>query len=112
MWADREMHLDEALELIARAVSLDPENSAYLDSLGWVHFRRGDLAEAERWLRRAVALGDDVGDGTIHCHLGEVLVARGDLEEGRRFLQSGLDMGCENPDHVRSLLERTENDEP
>jgi tetratricopeptide (TPR) repeat protein len=111
MWADREMHLDEALELIARAVALDPENSAYLDSLGWVHFRLGDIAEAEHWLRRAVDLGGNLGDGTIYCHLGEVLLAGGERAEARRYLVLGLDMGCEDPDHVRSLLERTEDEQ-
>jgi tetratricopeptide (TPR) repeat protein len=110
MWADREVHLEEALELIARAVSLDPGNSAYLDSLGWVHFRLGDLAEAERWLRRAVDLGGNLGDGTIYCHLGEVLLVGGDRTEARRYLVLGLDMGCEDPDHVRSLLDRADNE--
>ena len=110
MWADREVRLDEALELIARAVSLDPENSAYLDSLGWVHYRLGDLAEAERWLRRAVDLGGNLGDGTIYCHLGEVLLAGGDRTEARRYLVLGLDMGCEDPDHIRSLLDRTDDE--
>jgi tetratricopeptide (TPR) repeat protein len=112
MWADREMHLDEALALIAGAVALDPENSAFLDSLGWVHFRLGDLDEAERWLRLAVDLGGDLGDGTIYCHLGEVLLAGGARDEGRHYLLRGLDLGCEDPDHVRSLLERTEDEQP
>jgi len=110
MWAERDVHLDKALELIAHAVALDPENSAYLDSLGWVHFRLGDLAEAERWLRRAVELGGNLGDGTIYCHLGEVLLVGGDRTEARRYLVLGLDMGCEDPDHVRSLLERTDDE--
>ena len=110
MWADRKMNLDQALELIARAVALEPDNSAFLDSLGWVHFRLGDLEQAEHWLRRAVDLGGDLGDGTIYCHLGEVLLAGGDRDEGRRYLLLGLNMGCENPDHVRSLLERTEDE--
>jgi Flp pilus assembly protein TadD len=112
MWADREMHLDRALELIAHAVALDPENSAYLDSLGWVHYRLGDLDQAEHWLRRAVDLGGNTGDGTIYCHLGEVLMVNGDREEGRRYLLIGLDMGCEDPDHVRSLLEREDDAAP
>jgi tetratricopeptide (TPR) repeat protein len=112
MWADREMHLDRALELITHAVALDPENSAYLDSLGWVHYRRGDLDQAEHWLRRAVDLGGNSGDGTIYCHLGEVLLSNGDREEGRRYLLIGLDMGCEDPDHVRSLLEREDDAAP
>jgi Flp pilus assembly protein TadD len=98
--------------LIAGAVALDPENSAFLDSLGWVHFRLGDLDEAERWLRLAVDFGGDLGDGTIYCHLGEVLLAGGDRDEGRHYLLRGLDLGCEDPDHVRSLLERTEDEQP
>ena len=105
MWADRAVHLDEALELIARAVATDPDNSAYLDSLGWVHYRLGDLDEAEHWLRRAIDVDGNLGDGTLYCHLGEVLLAGGQADEGRRFLLLGLDMGCEDPEHVRSLLE-------
>jgi len=111
MWADREVHLDEALNLIARAVALDPENWAYLDSLGWVHYRLGDFEQAEHWLRRAADLGGDLGDGTIYCHLGEVLLVNGQPEEGRRYLLLGLDMGCEDPEHVRALLER-EDEQP
>ncbi len=109
LWADRDVNLDQALELIGRAVSLDPENPAYLDSLGWVHYRLGDLDEAEHWLRRAIDLGGDIGDGTILCHLGEVLLAGGETEEGREFLLIGLDKGCEDPEHVRSLLSRADD---
>jgi tetratricopeptide (TPR) repeat protein len=105
MWANREVHLDEALELIVGAVTNDPDNSAYLDSLGWVHYRLGDLDEAERWLRRAIDVDGNLGDGTIYCHLGEVLLAAGQPQEGRRFLLLGLDMGCEDSEHARSLLE-------
>jgi tetratricopeptide (TPR) repeat protein len=112
MWADRNVNLDEALQLISHAVALDPENSAFLDSLGWVHYRLGDFGEAEQWLRRAVDLGGDVGDGTVYCHLGEVLLVSGDRDDGRRFLLMGLDMGCEDPDHVRSLLEESNDEKP
>ena len=40
MWAEHNMHLDEAEEMIGRALQLDPNNGAYLDSLGWVHYRK------------------------------------------------------------------------
>jgi len=108
LWADRGVRLDEALELINIAVSLDPENAAYLDSLGWVHYRLGAMEEAEYWLRRAIEIND--GDGTLLAHLGEVLVARGQVEEGVRYLRLGLDLGCEDPDHVRSLLDGLRDD--
>jgi tetratricopeptide (TPR) repeat protein len=103
LWADRDMRLDEALELVNRAVAADPENPAYLDSLGWVHFRLGAIDQAEFWLRRAIEHDD--GDGTLRAHLGEVLLARGEIEEGSRLLRLALDLGCEHPDHVRSLLD-------
>jgi tetratricopeptide (TPR) repeat protein len=103
-WADRGENLDEALDLSTRAVGLEPENPAYLDSLGWVHYRLGDLGQAEYWLRRAVDFGG--GDGTILAHLGEVLLEQGDHDEARLLLKRALDVGCENPEHVRELLER------
>ncbi len=103
LWADREVRLPEALELINRAVELDPENPAYLDSLGWVHYRLGSTEEAEFWLRRAIEFND--GDGTLLAHLGEVLLANGDIEEGSRYLQLALSLGCESPEHVKSLLD-------
>jgi tetratricopeptide (TPR) repeat protein len=100
--ADRDTELEEALRLISTAVALDPENAAYLDSLGWVHYRLGDLDQAEYWLRRAVGFGGN--DGTILSHLGEVLLERGGKDEARRLLTTALDVGCEHPDHVRGLL--------
>ena len=103
LWADRNIRLEEALELINDAVEIDPENPAYLDSLGWVHFRLGALEEAEYWLRRAIEFND--GDGTLLAHLGQVLVESGEVEEGSRYLRLALDLGCEDPDHVRSLLD-------
>ena len=54
MLADRGTRLDEALSLIRRAVALDPQNGAYLDSLGWVHFKMGKYDLAEDALRKAV----------------------------------------------------------
>jgi len=110
LWADRDVRLEEALDLISRAVEVDPENPAYLDSLGWVHYRLGAIEQAEFWLRRAIELSGD--DGTLLAHLGEILVANGEVEEGRRYLRLALDLGCENPDHVRSLLDGLGNGPP
>lgn len=102
-WADNDRNLQEALKLINRAVTLEPENAAYLDSLGWVHYRLGDLDQAEYWLRRAVGLGGN--DGTVLAHLGEVLLRKGQTEEARLLLRQALDAGCEHPEHVRELLD-------
>lgn len=105
MWADRGVNLKRSLELIQMAVTRHPENAAFLDSLGWVHYRLGNLDEAEHWLRRSIALGGG-GDGTVLAHLGEVLFELGRAEEARDLLERALDLGPENPEVVRDLLDR------
>ncbi len=75
MLADRGTRLDEALGYIRRAVALDPQNGAYLDSLGWVYYKMGNYELAEENLRRASErMGDDP---TIHDHLGELYMKTG-----------------------------------
>lgn len=68
--AERGVRLDEAEELILRALELAPEDAFILDSMGWVRFRRDDAAEALSYLERAYAIRKDP---EIAAHLGEVL---------------------------------------
>jgi len=68
--ADHSRKLKRARKLIERAYAAAPKNAAILDSLGWVLFRQGHVAEAEPYLRAAYQ--DDRG-GDIAAHLGEVL---------------------------------------
>lgn len=79
MLADREVRLEEALQLIQRALELDPYNGAYLDSLGWVYYRLGKLEEAERYLRQA--LERVPRDPTVNDHLGDVYFRQGKIKE-------------------------------
>jgi tetratricopeptide (TPR) repeat protein len=75
MFADRGVNLDEAKELIEKAVGLDPTSGAYQDSLGWVHFRLGDLGLAEKHLTRAASL--EPRDATVSEHLADLYKALG-----------------------------------
>jgi tetratricopeptide (TPR) repeat protein len=79
MLADRNTKLNDALQYITKAVDQDPNNGAYLDSLGWVYFKLGRLPEAEENLRRAVA--STPRDATVHDHLGDVLMRESKLRE-------------------------------
>jgi Flp pilus assembly protein TadD len=54
--ADSDLDVPRGLRLCRRAVEKKPQNSAYLDSLGWAYFKSGDTAEARIWLRRALDL--------------------------------------------------------
>ncbi|MGO9842065.1 MAG: tetratricopeptide repeat protein [Candidatus Acidiferrales bacterium] len=78
MLADRGVRLEEAHDLIQRAVDQEPFNGAYLDSLGWVYFKQNKLEEAEAMLRKAVE--HEPRDPTIRLHLGDVLAKQGHMD--------------------------------
>lgn len=77
MFADQGMNLEESVELIQRALEIEPYNGAYLDSLGWAYFRLGQLDLAEKYLLQAVERLSR--DPTIHDHLGDLYYASGRL---------------------------------
>lgn len=79
MLADRNVRLDEALEMIKKAVDMDPHNSAFLDSLGWVYFRLKRYDEAEECLKKSIARGSR--DATVYDHLGDVYSSRDNLKD-------------------------------
>jgi tetratricopeptide (TPR) repeat protein len=80
-FADRNLRLPEAKQLIERALKLAPGEPFIVDSLGWVEFRLGNLPEAAKLLRQAHA---GRPDAEIAAHLGEVLWASGAQDEARR----------------------------
>ncbi len=82
--AERNERLDEAKTLIAKALSLAPNDPFILDSMGWVLFRTGDLAGAIENLERAWKLR---ADPEIAAHLGEVLWSAGRRDEATRTLR-------------------------
>lgn len=73
--AERGRQLDEAVRLVQRALDLDPGNPYYQDSLGWAHFRRGDLEAAEKFL--APAAQQLPRNAEVQNHLGDLLARRG-----------------------------------
>jgi tetratricopeptide (TPR) repeat protein len=79
MLADRNVRLQEALDMIRKAVDLEPNNGAFLDSLGWVYFRLNRLDDAAEQLRRSLAHGSR--DPTVHEHLGDVYNSMDNLKD-------------------------------
>jgi len=69
-WVDRGEHLTEAFEMIRKAVKLEPNSGAIIDSLGWAHYKLGQYSEARAKLEDAVELAPS--SATIVDHLGDV----------------------------------------
>jgi len=89
MLADRGTRLDEALGYIRRAVALEPQNGAYLDSLGWAYYKMGNYELAEENLRRASERTAD--DPTIHEHLADLYQKTGRLKLAATYWERSLE---------------------
>jgi len=92
-WAERNVRLPEAHDMIAKALAIMPNDPFITDSLGWVLFRQGKLDDALKTLEKAYALR---ADPEIAAHLGEVLWTMGRKDDAQRVLQEA---SKQNPDN-------------
>lgn len=83
----------EAEELISLAYELQPEDASIIDSMGWVSYRLGRLADAETYMREAWRT---LRNAEIAAHLGEVLWALGEKEEARSIWKAGIELESDN----------------
>jgi tetratricopeptide (TPR) repeat protein len=100
--ADHSQKLPRAEMLIRKALEASPDNPAFLDSLGWVVFRRGDIAGAKPYLERAYRI---FPDSEIASHWGEVLWADGKQSEARALWARALARAPESKP-LRDTIER------
>ena len=96
-WADAGRNLDEAESMLRYAVGESPREAAYLDSLGWVYYKKGEFAKALMWLTRAAAESNG-NDPVIYDHLGDTLWRLGQADAARKRWQQAVDTAKERAD--------------
>ncbi len=95
MWADHNMHLDEAEEMIRRALQIEANNGSYLDSLGWVEFKQGKFDQALADLLRA-AENMDRKDPIVFEHIGDTYLKLDRVPEALESWQKALALDPKN----------------
>lgn len=90
MFAEDGENLDEAVELVQKALQLDPGNPAYIDSLGWTYFKSGKISEAIKELERAVS--SDKEDAVMRGHLGDVYFEKGLFDKAKTQWEKSLEL--------------------
>ena len=101
--ADQGRNLDEAERLIRHAIAADrldrrksgsaePESAGFLDSLGWVLFRQGKLADAKAELEKAASLPGGATDPTVWDHLGDVLFRLNDKPKAKAMWEKAKEL--------------------
>jgi Flp pilus assembly protein TadD len=88
MLAEQGVRLDEAANMLKRALDQDPANAAYLDSMGWILSKQNKLPEAESYIRKAVEL--DPHDPTMLSHLGDILEKSGHADQAAAEWEKSL----------------------
>jgi len=86
--AERDLRLDDALEMSSKAVTAEPENSSYLDTIGWIYFKLGDFSKAKKYVEKSIEF--DSKSGTVLDHLGDIYFKMGDKKRALEFWQKAL----------------------
>lgn len=103
MWAEHNMHLEEAEDMIGRALQFDPNNGAFLDTLGWIHYRQGKYEEAVAELLRA-SQHLTRPDPIVFEHIGDAYSKLNRVPQALDFWQKAMALSPDN----KSLAEKIE----
>jgi len=95
MWADHNMNLDEAETMIRRALQSDPNNASYLDSLGWVEFRKGQFDRALDNLLQAAKTAQRE-DPVVFEHIGDTYLKLNRMRDALEAWQKALSLDPKN----------------
>ena len=79
MWAEKGIKLDQAFKYVSKALKINPNSGAFLDTLGWIYYRNEQYKEALEQINHAAEIIPD--DPTILDHLGDVFDKLGDEQQ-------------------------------
>lgn len=90
----RGVRLDDAQEMAARAISKNPLNAAYLDTMGWIYYQKGEYVHALEYVQKAAEMAG--GHPEILEHLGDIYLKLNQVEQAKNFWQQALDKSPDN----------------
>ncbi len=94
LYADKNMKLDEAYKLVVKALEAEPENGAYLDTLGWIYYRQGkyELALDYIILAEEKLAEENANDPVVYDHLGDIYIKLGKKDKALDYWQKAFSM--------------------
>lgn len=99
--------MEKALEMSKRAVTKKPDNSSYLDTLGWIYYKLNRFEDALKYLREAADLAekDDLPHPVILEHLGDNYMKLGDLDKAQSYWKKALELDNDNKELLKKIQE-------
>ncbi|MFN3194585.1 MAG: tetratricopeptide repeat protein [Chlorobiota bacterium] len=82
--------LDKALAMSEKTLKQDPDNSAYLDTYGWIHYKLGNTDKAIEYIEKAIDIGGVSAE--VYEHLGDIYLKRGNKETAIKYFERALEL--------------------
>ena len=108
----RNINIDKGIKLVKKALELIPNNPAFLDSLGWGYFKKGNYKKAYKYIREAYKLMPE--DPVLTEHYADVLVKLGNLKKAIKLYKLALEIIQKTkkegePNQKKRILEKLKN---
>ena len=97
----RGIRLEEALRMAIKALESEPENGAFLDTVGWIHFQKKEYEKALDYIQKSLSVR--TGSAEVAEHLGDVYEKLGRMDEARRAWKSALELDEDNLSIIKKL---------
>lgn len=112
-YAEQGRNLDEAYNLILKALEIEKDNGYFIDSLGWVYYKKGMYEKALKELLRAMEKlkNDEKEDPVIYEHIGDVYIKLGKLDEAKKYFNKALQFDSERKNLILEKLQKIETGE-
>ncbi len=99
--SERNIRLQDALKMAQKAISIQPDNAAYLDTIGWIYYKLGQFEKAAHYIQKAVDSGE--ASAVVLEHLGDVYAGLEQVEQARTYWQKSIELEPDNPTLLKKL---------
>ena len=105
-YTEKIIHLDEAEQMLIKVINLRPNVPAYLDSMGWLYYRKKNYELAEQYIFKAINTTPKVFDKDLYEHLGDVSIELKKLSQAWLSYAIAYDLGSKTAKKKKALLDK------
>ncbi len=103
--SERGKKLDEAEKLSKRALDIRPSEPTYLDTYGWIEYKKGDFEKAKTFVQKAIDLAGPSADATLYDHLGDIYYKLNNKDKAEENWRKSKDKGGDDPQLDKKISE-------
>ena len=98
---ERNKDLNKALNMAKKAISLEPENASYLDTIGWIYYKLEDLEKAQKFLEASLEIMDN--NAVVLEHLGDLMMKGNKSQDAKNYYLRALELDKNNPVLIKKV---------